>query len=283
MQARSRFPWLYLVLAYGLAWLFWIPLALTGRDYQSSPLLLAIMLIGVFGPGLAGIILTHRQGDKEERGAFWRRMLDLRRMRPVWYPLIVLLWPAVHFLALLLNRTLSGATPDFKLIGELAARPLGIPVVIALYFLQAGLEELGWRGYMLEKILPGWGKLRSSLVIGLFHTFWHLPLFWVVGTNQIKIGLGTGLLFFAAQAIAFSIYATWCYVANGHSTLAVTLFHTVGNLCLDGFALDPGSVRNAIYTMLMVLGALAIGAAWLDRGAARKSEQAIEPQGGLSP
>jgi|GEM_PF-5476590 len=32
-MSKGRLPWLYVVLAYGLAWLFWIPLALSGRDY----------------------------------------------------------------------------------------------------------------------------------------------------------------------------------------------------------------------------------------------------------
>jgi len=49
---------MYLLLAYGLTWLFWIPVALTGQDYQASPVLLAVTLVGVFGPGAAGIILT---------------------------------------------------------------------------------------------------------------------------------------------------------------------------------------------------------------------------------
>ena len=55
--SRVRLPWLYLVLAYAFAWVVWIPVALTGQDYQSSPLLLVTVLVGVFGPGLAGALL----------------------------------------------------------------------------------------------------------------------------------------------------------------------------------------------------------------------------------
>ena len=239
---------------------------MTRQDYKSSPFLLILVLIGVFGPGLSGIILTYRGRDREKTRGFWRRALEMRRVRSIWYAIVLLLWPAMHLLSLVFSKALGDQMPGFGFIGMLATQPLGIPVVIVLYFLQAGLEELGWRGYMLEHVLPSWGAARGSLIIGVFHALWHLPLFWVVGTNQLRIGLGVGFLLFVAQAIAFSIYSTWCYLGNGHSTLAVTLLHTTGNLCLDVFALDPGSTRNSIYTLVMVLGAAAVSIIWLKGG-----------------
>jgi len=263
MLSRTKFPWLYLVLAYALAWLFWIPVALTGRDYQSSPLLLILVLIGVFGPGIAGILLTYLQGDQAQRRDFWRRMLDLRRIRPVWLLVILFLYPTMQFLTLAMNKILGDATPASEFVQEMIAQPVGIPVVIVLYLIQAGLEELGWRGYMLERLLPGWGAMKSSLIVGIFHAFWHLPMFWVVGTNQIKMGLDIDFLIFVVQVFAFSVITTWVYIGAGHSTLAATLLHGVGNLCLDIFAVAPGTPKNNLLTLLMVAVAVAISAGWL--------------------
>ena len=42
---RRRFPWLYLAISYAFAWLLWIPVALTGQDYQESPVLLVLVLV----------------------------------------------------------------------------------------------------------------------------------------------------------------------------------------------------------------------------------------------
>ena len=50
MNSTKKLPWLYLILAYGFAWLCWIPVALTGIDYQTSPWLVFIVLLGAFGP-----------------------------------------------------------------------------------------------------------------------------------------------------------------------------------------------------------------------------------------
>ena len=36
-QNQTKFPWLYLILSYALAWVFWIPVVLTGENYQYAP------------------------------------------------------------------------------------------------------------------------------------------------------------------------------------------------------------------------------------------------------
>ncbi len=263
MKTASRFPWFYLLLAYGWAWLWTIPVALTRLDYQSSPLLLLVVFVAIFGPGLAGIFLTYRDGDREARRDFWQRALDLRRVQWRWIILMVLLWPAMHLSANLLGKALGGEAPASGLVAQMAAQPFFILVVVVLYFLQAGLEDLGWRGYMLEKLLRSWSPVKAALLVGIFHAFWHLPFFFIVGTNQMKMGLGVNFWLFVAQAVSFSVFASWCYVDNRHSTLAAILLHTVGNLCNDIFTLPGGTLKFDVYTVFMVMGAVVIGLVWL--------------------
>lgn len=260
-SSRQRFPWLYLVLAYAFAWVFWIPIAWTRQDYQSSPVLLIAMLAGVFGPGLAAIVLVYLRGDKAARRDFWARALDRRRIRPVWYLIVALLWPLLHVAALALHEVLGGLAPDFALARELLAQPVGLLVVPVLYFLQAGLEELGWRGYMLDRLQAMWSPLPASLVLGICHALWHLPLFWVVGTNQIEVGFGPDFLLFVASGLAASIYFTWCYNDNRRSVLAVTLLHFTGNLSLDLFTVPGPQLR--IYQLLHIALAVLVATVWL--------------------
>jgi len=259
-SSRPRFPWLYLVLAYAFAWVFWIPVAWTKQDYQSSPLLLVAVLAGVFGPGLAAIILVHLHEDRAARRDFWRRVLDPRRIRPIWYLIAVLLWPTLHLIAIAANALLGGPPPGFPLVRELVAQPAGLLVVPVLYLIQAGLEELGWRGYMLDRVQATWGPLPASLVLGICHALWHLPLFWVVGTNQIEYGFGLDLWLFVACVLAASIYSTWCYNDNRRSVLAVTLLHFTANLSLDIFT-TPGP-QFRIYQLLAIAVAVVIAAVW---------------------
>ena len=260
-SARPSFPWLYLVLAYAFAWVFWIPVAWTKQDYQSSPLLLVAVLAGVFGPGLAAIILVHLHEDRAARRDFWRRVLDPRRIRPVWYLIVILLWPLLHLVAIAVNALLGGQAPGFALVRELVAQPVGLLLVPILYFIQAGLEELSWRGYMLDRLQAMWSPLPASLVLGICHALWHLPLFWVVGTNQIEYGFGLDLWLFIACVLAASIYSTWCYNDNRRSVLAVTLLHFTANLSLDIFTVPGPQFR--IYQFLATAVAVVIATVWL--------------------
>jgi membrane protease YdiL (CAAX protease family) len=249
-----------LLLSYCLAWVFWIPVALTRQDYQASPLLMAAMFLGVSGPGIAGILLTYRELGREGGRDFWRRVLDFRRISLKWYVLILLLMPGMHLIAIAVNAWLGGEPPQFAFVQQALAVPAGIPLVVVLYLLQAGLEELGWRGYMLDRLQAIWKPLTASLILGLCHTFWHLPLFFIVGTNQSRYLSGLDFALFIAFVLAGSIYSTWCYNDNRRSTLAVILLHTVANLSLDAFLLS--GIGETISKVVIGLGAVAIGIAW---------------------
>jgi membrane protease YdiL (CAAX protease family) len=261
MKIRTKFPWLYLFLAYGLTWLFWIPVALTRQDYQTSPFLLAVVFLGVFGPGIAGIFLTYREQGKEGGRDFWRRVFDFRRISFKWYLLILLLFPALHMISVGINYWLGGDPPEFAFIKESLAMPAGILVVVILYLLQSALEEFGWRGYMLDRLQAIWKPVTASLVLGIFHAFWHLPLFWIVGTNQSRYLSGIDFSIFIIFVVAGSIYSSWCYNDNRRSTLAVILLHTVANLSLDTFLL-PGT-GEYIFKIVAAFGAVLIAITWM--------------------
>lgn len=256
----SKFPWLYLLLAYSLTWIFWIPVALTRQDYQESPLLLAVVFLGVFGPSIAGITLTYREQGREGGRDFWHRVFDFRRISLKWYALILLLFPTLHLISIAINAWLGGDPPQFVFLKEAIAMPAGILTVTVLYLLQSALEELGWRGYMLDRLQAIWRPTTASLVLGVFHAFWHLPLFWVVGTNQSRYLSITAFVLFVAFVTSGSFYNTWCYNDNHRSILAVILFHTITNLAFDTFLL-PGA-GEYIFKIVTTFGAALIAVTW---------------------
>ena len=258
--SKPQFPWLYLLLAYGLTWLFWIPIALTRQDYQTSPILLAVVFLGVFGPGIAGIIMTYREQGREGGRDFWHRAFDFRRISLKWYALILLFFPALHLIAIAINHWLGGDPPEFAFVKESMAMPAGLLTVTIFYLLQSALEELGWRGYMLDRLQAIWKPITASLVLGIFHAFWHLPMFWIVGTNQSRYLSGVDFTLFVTFVVAGSFYSTWCYNDNHRSTLAVILLHTVANLSLDTFLL-PGT-GEYIFKIVAAFGAVLIAIAW---------------------
>jgi hypothetical protein len=95
-------------------------------------------------------------------------------------------------------------------------------------------------------------------MVGIIRALWHLPLFWVVGTNQIKMGFGFDFIVFVTFVISSAVITAWCYLGNGRSILAVTLLNTIGSLSFDIFAYAPGTLKHLIYVSLMMLGAGAV-------------------------
>jgi len=250
--------WIYLGLSFAISWAVWIPVALTSVDYQSSPYLLAAALMGAFGPGLAAIILNYLDKDLDQITDFRQRIYDFKRIRPAWYLIILILWPVLHGITIGITTLLGQPIPESGFLAELISQPNTIPLVIFLYFLQAGVEELGWRGYLQDKLGQKMGAAPSSLLVGIIHTFWHLPLFWVVGTNQIEMGFGIDFLIFIAFVISSSVFSAWCYYGNQRSIMAVTLLHTTSKLSFDIFAYSPGTTKHLVFVLLSVIGAVLI-------------------------
>ena len=250
--------WIYLGLSFAISWAVWIPVALTSVDYQSSPYLLAAALMGAFGPGLAAIILNYLDKDLDQITDFRQRIYDFKRIRPAWYLIILILWPVLHGITIGITTLLGQPIPESGFLAELISQPNTIPLVIFLYFLQAGVEELGWRGYLQDKLGQKMGAAPSSLLVGIIHTFWHLPLFWVVGTNQIEMGFGIDFLIFIAFVISSSVFSAWCYYGNQRSIMAVTLLHTTSKLSFDIFSYSPGTTKHLVFVLLSVLGAVLI-------------------------
>lgn len=256
--APARIPWIYLLLGFSISWAVWIPVAFTGKDYQSSPYLLAAVLVGAFGPSLAAIILTYFNREREDLADFRSRIYEVRRIRPSWLLIILGLWPLLHALAIGISTLAGAEIPASPFLEELLSQPNTIPLVAFMYFLQAGLEEIGWRGYLQEKLGQIFSHAASSLLVGIVHAFWHLPLFWIVGTNQFKMGFGQDFLIFLLFVISSAVYTAWCYYGNRHSVLAATLLHTTGNLSFDIFAYAPGTLKHLIFVLLMAAGAVPI-------------------------
>lgn len=91
-----------------------------------------------------------------------------------------------------------------------------------------GLEEAGWM-YILQPALDKkYGFVLSSVLVGLIWILWHVPLFFIPGTNH-----SGGLInfwMFAVQLIAFRFFDGAIYKISGKGRVFLcVLFHTMFN------------------------------------------------------
>lgn len=188
----------FLVLAFGLSWLTALPLWL--GDGLSSPFFPVIALGMMFTPAMSALLVVFFF----ERPAHKARALGLLPVKPagrlIIYLILGLLVPvALVLVALPVGAWLGVYPADFATfsgfqeiidsqIRAAGAAPVQIPieVLVALQFINVLVgavlnlipalgEELGWRGWLLPKLLP-LGTVPALLASGVIWGLWHAPL-----------------------------------------------------------------------------------------------------------
>jgi uncharacterized protein len=261
----------FFALTLGLSYfVFWGPLAffkVTAISFVSKEVgpiwAVALFIVGGFVPSLVAIGLTlFREGMPRLR-RLGRRILQFK-IGWRWYVAVIVLVAIATAGQILINRLL-GHTFDLSLF--LAQLGSFIPLII----LGPLSEELGWRGYALDRLQTRFNALISSLLLGAAWALWHLPLFFMVGTSQHE--LGVPFLGFAAGIIALSVIFTWLSNNTGSSIWAAIFFHWI--YTYFGQVIATGVTRTPLFNWLeylpYVLFALVIVAIWgprtLQRGA----------------
>ena len=261
-QTKKKYIWIFFALTYFLTWVFWVPLALSGQDVRVGPLMIALVL-GGFGPSIAGIIMTYRTQDREGRRDFWKRSINFKQIGAAWYAVILLIFPLVYGLAILLDMLLGGTPPGVEAIAQIAAQPASLIIMLLMTLIMGPLaEEFGWRGFALDQLQFRWTALLSSLILGVFWWAWHLPLFFMEGMLQNEWGMGT-VAFWAYLVILFSltVMITWIFNNTRRSILAAILLHFMFNSTLN--MLSPLSDRASLLaTGILVLAAVIVVIVW---------------------
>jgi membrane protease YdiL (CAAX protease family) len=260
-SSKLSTPWVFLAITYSVSWVFWIPAGLFGRGVDTFPAAL-LFYLGGLGPPIAGIILTYLTKDQEGRRNYWQRLIQFKRISADWYFVILLTIPVMFILAILVESLLTGSGIQVENITRFLTQPLTIFPFVAFTLLFGPLpEELGWRGYLLDSLQVKRGALTSSLILGTAWSLWHLPLFFLQGTHQNSLGLGTPAFWlFMTAMLPESILMTWIYNNNQRSTLSAVLFHTMINLTGELLAVTQ---RTATYqVLLLTVTAITVTAMW---------------------
>ncbi len=98
-----------------------------------------------------------------------------------------------------------------------------------------GLEEAGWSYVLQPKLDQKFGYVFSCIITGGIWILWHIPLFFIPGTNHEE-----GLIdfrMFAVQCLALRFFLGGiCKISGKSSTFMCVLFHTIFNAASFTFA-----------------------------------------------
>ncbi len=289
----------FLAITFGITYALEGALILSGFRFAAIPGAFGqvVVMIAMWVPTVATFItvrfVTH---EKPALGNFrlgsWKPYLASALILPLCFAIIYGLtwafglaqpdWQLEQFRAMFLEAGIPFPPiphPEQPLLGLFFAS-----LVVAPFFngLIALGEEIGWRGYLLPRLMP-LGKLRAYLLSGVIWGLWHLPLILIGFTYPDQPILGT--LAFIAMTTALGIYINELTLKHNSCVLAAWVHGTFNAQKLGVWSLLFPRVNPLLGGFAGVIGILvwlALGIWQVNLGSSRRVQVAAPSPKGVA-
>jgi uncharacterized protein len=226
----------FVVLAYGISWVAWLPylLSLNGAGVlrfgfpapvgSGSQELVGILPGAYLGPLFSAFLVTSvAQGKGGLR--VWRARLFRWRVGRRWYAFALIGLPALLVL---------GSLP----LAPVHAVPLSLLLTYVVQLvgqlITTGIaEEPGWRDFALPRLQYRYGPLSGTLILAAVWTGWHIPLFFTDWASGFGGGSLRSFALFAISGVILGIIITWTFNRTNESLPAAMLVHVSYNTFLS--------------------------------------------------
>jgi uncharacterized protein len=228
----------FFLLTYALSWAIWITLIIASSQIPEGVSTI-VRLFGVLMPAISAIALTLFYSGKAGVKKIFSRF-KIWRVGAKWWIIAIFVYPTILIISGILFNLY--APQSLKLI------PITIDILIAnIIFLSIATlgEEIGWRGVALPELQKKYSPLKSSLILGLLWSTWHIPFWILIGTLSQY-----GAIYFAMNflfIIPATFFITWTFNNTKGSMLFPALFHLSFNI-----------VNVAIFAVTSSVGAFGV-------------------------
>ncbi|HMB21729.1 MAG TPA: type II CAAX endopeptidase family protein [Anaerolineales bacterium] len=227
---KSHPVWTYVLLAYGITWLIQLPglIALRG-NFQFTQQYLMVLNLSSYGPSLAAILVTALLEGWSGVKTLLQRLLQWRVSWWV-YLAALFVFPLILFAGyqVLMIQAAPGENLPELFLTLVVLAPLNALVGSILLDIGPLGEELGWRGFMLSRLLERYGDFSSSVILGLVWAFWHLPLF-LFPAWRADVPILPAILLYPVSTISIAYVMTKLHHWGGGSILIAILYHGIVN------------------------------------------------------
>jgi membrane protease YdiL (CAAX protease family) len=247
----------FLALSHGWTWAFWGAGGLMGTSIWEFPATI-FLYVGGAGVFLGGVVMSRVAYGPAGLRDLGRRIVDPRPIGGRWWAVILVFFPLLTLIAagaaLLLGA--SARPLDLEAAAARLANPAGLLAMMGFILLIGPLpEEIGWRGYLQDRLQTHWSALAASLLVGVIWWSWHLPLFVLPGYFDAFGRANPTPLDFLYGILPSAVLYARVYVNTDRSVLAVILFHFMENFSGEflGIAEEARPYRLALMVLLVVL------------------------------
>lgn len=211
----------FILITFIFSWTLWLLMILSEKGLL--PFRFPVNFAGSFGPAAGALVVTAVINGRKGLSDILKSLFRLKTSGWMYLVSFLLLIIAVY---ILVSGIVFFIEPAFMKYDTLP----GFSEMIVYFMVIAAAggplgEEIGWRGFLLPRLLRKNNPFKASLVISFIWLFWHLPLFWLNGSAQH----GGSFAYFAMMLIALNFLFTWLYMTSERSLLPVIIFHTFVN------------------------------------------------------
>lgn len=250
---------LYILLAFGLAWLCQVYGSLLLLRDGNAAVYRALLSVSMFCP-LVAVLAVKKVYLHQPTGIGWKVRGKRRYWLAAWFgPAVFTVLAALLYFAVFSSRLdLSGSWLVTAYGGEMDAETLRSQLGVSSlsYMLETGLfaitlappinmlfavgEEAGWRGYMMPQLKERFGLLNGRLLGGVIWGVWHWPIMLLTGYEY-----GTNYL--GAPVLGLVV---WCVVCFALNTLLDWLYEKTGCIWVSAIAHGAFNAVAALFTVL---------------------------------
>lgn len=262
---------IYMIFAFGLAWVIQIIASIFARSGNVMAFQLLLMVC-MFMPFLATLI-----AKIPLKGMGWIPKLkgNIGWILLAWFgPMLLTILGAVIFYIIFPNRLdWSGSYMAIQMgeeaMAELQAAGITIPLLTIITIVQAcsyaplvnglfGLgEEVGWRGVMYPMLKDKFGRVKGMILGGIIWGAWHWPI-------MILAGYEYGLEYWGAPFLGMAMFCLYATVAGIildvlYEKTKCIWVPSVGHGAMNATAGVPILMLNAEFADQLTIGPLPIG------------------------
>lgn len=220
----------FLAVAYVFSWVFWVgswlitqsmdagdqlinadlvwALFFDGEGMSTVVWLSLLSMVGVWGPMIGGIVATRLDPAVSSD--------DLsRKVRRVgvggrWYGLVLGILVLVAGPTALIVALTTNMIPNAPGVGTVL---VFLVVFFVVQMLTSGTEEIGWRGYLNEKLRHGRNFWDTGWAVGVPWAVWHFPIVVIIFVQQGMelVQIVGSLVGFGIGIVAAAILHAWFY------------------------------------------------------------------------
>ena len=211
---------------------------------ESAFMTIASLLVTI--PSIVAVALAAFTEGGRGTVAFLRQTFRWRSPLK-WYLIALAIGFAIHF----------GSSLLALVAGRISAIEIAAPTALLIaLFPFALLEEIGWRGFALRRVLDQHSPFTATLIVGVPWALLHFVLFLLFVPDASPIA--EGLVVFA-----FAFPLTWIFVRSGRNVLVATAMHGAMNaFAIAGAAIPPAEVLWFVFASACLVIAVLLLIDW---------------------